>query len=91
MLFYFKKMAVFLNSSHNINYAAIFIFFRIMVLFDVILNLFLKYLYFFCNKGYCSLLFCKIIKVILKFCEIENNDLLLLNFKIVCFCSFRFI
>ena len=91
MLFYFKEMAVSLNSSHNINYVAIFIFFKIIILSNAIPNSFLKYLHFFNNKEYYSLLFYKIIKVALRFCEIKNNNLLLLILKTVCFRGFRFI
>ena len=83
MLFYFKEMAVFLNGSHSVNYAAILIFFRIMVLFNVIPDSFLGYLHFFYNKKYCSLSFYKTIKIISKFYKIKNNNLLLLIFKII--------
>ena len=89
MLFYFREMAVSLNGLYNINYIIISIFLRIIVLFNIILNPFLEYLHFFYNKKYCSLSFCKIIKIILKFCEIENNNLLLLIFKIIYFRDFR--
>ena len=91
MFFYSKEMAVFLNSSHNINYAAIFIFFRVMVLFNIIPDSLLGYLHFFYNKRYCFLLSYKIIKIGLKFCEIKNNNLILLIFKTVYSRGFRFI
>ena len=90
MLFHSRKIAVFLNGLYSVNYAAMLIFFKVMILFNIISDSFLKYLYFFYNKRY-YFLFYKIIKVILKFCEIKNNNLLLLIFKIVYFRDFRFI
>ena len=46
MLLYFKEMAVFLNNLYNVNYAAMLIFLKIIILFNTILNPFLEYLYF---------------------------------------------
>ena len=90
-MFFFRKTIVFLNGSHNINYIFIFIFFRVMMLSNIISNSFLKYLHFFYNKKYYSLSFYKIIKVILEFCEIKNNNLLLLIFKTVYYRGSQFI
>ena len=47
MLLHFKKVTVSLNGSHSVNYIVIPIFFKIIVLSDVIPDPFLKYLYFF--------------------------------------------
>ena len=84
-------MAVFLNGLHSINYTAIFIFKKVIILFNIILNFFLKSLHFFYNKKYCFLSFNKIIKIILKFYGIKNNNLLLLIFKIIYFRGSQFI
>ena len=47
MFFHSKEMAVSLNGSYNINYAAMPIFFKIIILPNTILDSFLKYLYLF--------------------------------------------
>ena len=61
MLFYFKEMAVFLNSLYNISYVAMLIFFRVIVLFNIILDSILKYLHFFIIK---NITFCRFIKLL---------------------------
>ena len=74
-------MAVSLNGLYSANYIIIFIFFRVIILFNIIPD-------FFYNKRYCFLLFYKIIKIALKFCGIENNNLLLLIFETIYFRGF---
>ena len=63
MFLYFKKLIVFLNDLHNISYAAIFIFFKIIILFNVILDSLLEYLYFFIIKDIAFCRFTKLLKL----------------------------
>ena len=56
-------MAIFLNSSHNVNYTIMFIFFKIMILFNIILDSFLKYLHFFIIKDTAPYYFIKSLKL----------------------------
>ena len=40
MFFYFKEVVISLNGLYNVNYVTIFIFFKNIMLFNIILNLF---------------------------------------------------
>ena len=91
MFFYSKKVAVSLNDLYSVNYIIIFIFLKVIVLFDIILDSFLNFCIFFYNKGYYFLSFYRIIKIILKFYGIKDNNLLLLIFKIIYFRNSPFI
>ena len=52
MFFYSKEMSIFLNDLYNINYAAMLIFFKIIILFKIISEFFPKiFISFFITKN----------------------------------------